>query len=241
MTTALVVINDGRREYMGPAMASLDHLHGDIGARAIIDDSGDLDNLTMLRHDYPTYYVAHHEQRQGLAAAVRTAWAWALETGAEFVFHFEQDFVLTEDIDLDAMAMLLRAEPSLAQLVLKRNPWSQLEKDAGGQMEIAPDEYLDCSATLESVYNEVELYVEEFYWTEHITENAKALHVFSFNPCLIRREAIEAFFANHGDGLERGVTDAVLAAGFHLAYWGRRTDPPRAEHIGVNRSAAYKL
>lgn len=151
-----------------------------------------------------------------MAAAVRTAWTVALNAGAEFIWHQEDDFVLTEPLPVKAMERTLNDFPLLAQLVLKRQPWSEEEKAAGGQIELAPEEYTD---------------------REGFVEHRR---LFSFNPSLIRAEAARVALENPGDGLERGVTDALLAARFCFGYWGVREDPPRCEHIGERRSEGYR-
>jgi hypothetical protein len=213
VSATAVLITDGRRDYFEQTFASCREMIPSFDP-VIIDDSGDADYGAWL--DTLGYHVAHHEQREGLAAAVRTAWTLALGAGAQFIWHQEDDFVLTEPVPIEAMERTLLAHPALAQLVLKRQPWSEEEIAAGGQIEIAPDEYVDREG-----------------FVEH-------LRLFSLNPSLIRREVIECALAEPGDGLERGITDTLLVHGYTFAYWGARKDPPRCWHIGERRSEGYR-
>jgi hypothetical protein len=119
-------------------------------------------------------------------------------------------------VDLQGMAQVLEQNPHLAQIVLKRQPWSEEEIAAGGQIEAAPEDYTD---------------------REGFVEHRR---LFSFNPSLVARETLRLALAEPGDGLERGVTDTLLRHGYSFAYWGARDDPPRCEHIGARRSEGYR-
>lgn len=217
----LVVVTDGRGEYLRQAMAAAEvNLKGAASTLAgvIVDDSGDPTYSDWLEHEFPSFHQFHHERRRGLGAAVATAWARARESGLPYVFHLEDDFVLTEPLDLVTMTEVLDADPQLAQLVLKRQPWSIEEHAAGGQIEVAPGEFDDD---------------EIAGWP--IVRHRR---LFSFNPSLIPVAALD--LVPHG-GLEADVTDVLLAAGCSFAYWGRRGDPPRCRHIGHERSPGWRL
>jgi hypothetical protein len=215
---ALTVTTDGRGDYL---LQAIDSLRVSLDPwpewRVVVDDSGDSAYGIMLHRRYePDFTICPHSSRRGLAAAVRLAWTLALATPARYVFHAEDDFIYREPVDLAGMARLLDENPHLAQVVLKRQPWGEQEIAAGGQIEVAPDEYVD---------------------REGFVEHRR---LFSFNPSLIRREAIELALAEPGDGLERGITDTLLAHGYSFAYYGARNDGPRCEHIGVRRSEGHR-
>lgn len=215
MSVTFAVITDGRGDYFERTIESCCEFIPRFDP-IIVDDSGDPDYAEWLREGSPGYHFVHHEERQGMAQAVKTAWTVALGTGAEFVWHQEDDFILSEPVLIHAMGETLRANPHLAQLVLKRQPWSDEEKAAGGQIELSPGDYTDCEG-----------------FVEH-------RRLFSFNPSLIRREVIELALAEPRAGLEGEVTDTLLAHGYSFAYWGARDDPPRCEHIGARRSEGYR-
>jgi len=217
MSFALTVTTDGRGDYL---LQAIDSLRVSLDPwpewRCMVDDSGDPAYAAMLRRCHRDFLIRAHTGRHGLAAAVRSAWLLAFAGRSRYIFHAEDDFIYREPVDLAGMARLLDENPHLAQVVLKRQPWGEDEIAAGGQIEVAPSEYTD---------------------REGFVEHRR---LFSLNPSLIRREAIELALAEPGDGLERGITDTLLEHGYSFAYWGARKDAPRCEHIGVRRSEGYR-
>lgn len=163
--------------------------------------------------------VIHDDAHAGMAANVQAGFDWALSTDAEFVFWVEEDFRFFQPVPMAAMVALLRAHKHLAQIVLKRNPWSAEEKAAGGQIEVSPDEY-----------------TQQFGHVEH-------RRLFSLNPSLIRREVLELGWPAGpiGIGNESGFTARCLDAGYSFAYYGRKDAPPLCEHVGHIRGSGYTL
>lgn len=209
---ALAVIGDGRLDYLATALASADeHLEYSFVAGFMVDDSGDIQVRRTLKRAYPQFRRINHRERQGLAAAVNSAWDAALETDAEYLFHLEGDFTFAEDVDLDAMCRLLEEQPHLAHVVLKRQAWSPPEVKAGGYIELSPESYTDCDG-----------------WVEHD-------RLFSLNPSVIRREVLELGpFVDEADFSAR-----CKRAGYRFAIWGQKADPPRVLHIGQSRHKAW--
>lgn len=210
MSVALVVITDGRWQYLQEMLRSARHaLNYPFAHLRIVDDSGIGENVI-----WPDgFEVVRHPRRQGLAAAVQTAWA-GLPPEIDLVFHVEEDFVFVDPVDIDGMASTLKEHGRLAQLVLKRQAWSTEEQAAGGIIEMHPDEYRQRDG-----------------WVEHT-------RIFSLNPCLIPRAVVDLGWP---DGNEAEKTSALVADGWSFGFWGHRNDPPRVLHIGVQRSAAWKL
>jgi hypothetical protein len=224
VTIALVVIGDGRRSYLEQSIPSLKYLwNGDITDRILVDDSGDADYHRHLHDTYPDFALFAHPERRGMAAAVATAHEAFLRTGASRAWIHEEDFVLDAPVDLAAMDALLTSQVHLAELALKRDPVmsNAQEAAAGGFMETTPDAY-------------VEHEVAEGWYTE------TALTV-TFNPALWPRRVIQCIRENPGDGVEKGVTAALLAEGYRFAWWGRRADPPRVRHVGDVRSQGWRV
>lgn len=150
----------------------------------------------------------------GMAGAVRTAWQWATDNEFTHLLHVEEDFRFNEAVDVAAMAAILDANPRLAQVVLKRQPWSLEEHVAGGIIECHPDEYIDRDG-----------------FVEHT-------RIFSLNPCLIPRRV---FTLGWDDDNEAGFTRRCVDAGMSFAFFGRRDDPPRVTHVGAVRSHGWRL
>lgn len=210
MSVALVVVTDGRRQYLQEMLRSASrYLNYPFAHLRIVDDSG-ADQQVVWPDGFE---VVRHPERRGLAAAVQSAWS-GLPPEIDCVFHAEDDFVFVEEVDVDAMAVTLKEHGRLAQLVLKRQPWSPPEVAAGGIIEMNPDEYRQRDG-----------------WVEHT-------RIFSLNPCLIPREVVDLGWPA---GNEAEMTARLVTAGWSFGFWGRREDTPRVLHIGVQRSAAWKL
>jgi len=213
---ALVVVSDGRGEYLEQMIPSLAYVKP-YDVSVIVNDSGDPEYgewLDTLGFDHQV----HHERRRGLGAAVQSAWKAAKDLRADFVFHVEEDFVFHKPVPLEHMAEVLDRRPHLCQLVLKRQPWSPEEHAAGGQIECDPDAYTQVTSSLGT-------------WTEH----AK---LFSFNPSLIPDRV---FAQEWGPILEADVSERLFVdPKVRSAYWGAKAALPVCEHIGIRRSAGYR-
>lgn len=208
MTVALVVVTDGRAGYLQRMLASAGRfLDYPFAYRRVVDDSGEL----APWHGLVDFDVVAHDRRRGLAAAVQSAWS-DLPAEIDYVFHLEDDFVFTGPVDIDAMATTLKGHPRLAQLVLKRQPWSLAEVAAGGIIEMDPD-----------------VYVERDGFVEH-------QRIFSLNPCLIPRDVVDGGWPA---GNEAAMTERLVAEGRTFGFWGRRAEGPRVLHIGAERSAGW--
>lgn len=156
----------------------------------------------------------------GLAGNVRAAWQWAIDMDCDYLFHVEEDFLFTAPVDLAALQLVLESEPRLAQVVLKRQPWSPPEIAAGGIIEQDPGAYI-----------EVHKWGRSLKWVEH-------RKIFSLNPCLIPRKILELGWPA---GNEAEMTRRCLDAGYRFAFYGGKTDPPKVEHIGAQRSHGWRL
>ena len=159
-----------------------------------------------------TYDTDH---RLGMSGAVAASWSWALDFGVDYLLHVEEDFTFL-DLPLSGMRAVLELNDHLAQVVLKRQPWSAEEKQAGGQMEVSPGDYTEFEA-------------RNLHWVEHD-------RLFSLNPCLIPRRTLELGApVGHPQGFEAAFTKRCHDAGLRFAYYGRRDDPPRCTHVGAQR------
>lgn len=117
-TIALLVISDGRDDYLAESIAS---------ARQMLPPVFD--------------QIVHIDDRAhelGYGGAIRAAWE---KVDADWVFHLEGDFTFNAAVDVIGMIDVLRARPDLAQIVLKRQPWNPQEVAAGGIIEQHPGDY----------------------------------------------------------------------------------------------------
>lgn len=213
-----LIITDGRGEYLEKMWASLKWDGPDFAATVLVDDSGDSEyGLWCIDLIKPTVFV-HHAHRRGLAGAIASGWYALQQLDVDYVLHLEEDFTFPEAIPLADMLTAFDTtyegrRGNLAQVALKRQPWSPEEIAAGGFMDLHPDRY-------SPVANR---------WTVQQT-------LFTFNPCLY-----PAWVMNYGPGLEADLTERLLADDHWFAYYGIPADPARCIHIGYHRSPAWML
>jgi hypothetical protein len=110
------------------------------------------------------------------------------------------------------------ADPGLVQMVIRRQAWFPTEVEAGGMIErFDPTAFSECSDGTHD-------------WLEHRL-------FYSMNPHLVRRSFLAAHpwpprpNSEHHFGL-RLFRDKSVRSGL----WGKRSDPPRVTHIGVERT-----
>lgn len=220
----LVVMTDGRGQYIQLAIPSLELLGGDISRRIIHDDSGDPDYRRWLASTFPGWEITATGERQGFAGAYHAVRKWLhAATDEPFIFSTEDDFILQHPIDLAPFAYILNGNPYLTQLAVKRQPCNPAEEAAGGFMELRPDAYLDRDAGF-------------CRWTEHRL-------FWTTNPHLTHRDTLavdwpevpesEGMFTHQL--LRDGLGD-VDGEDIRFGYIGHRQDPPLALHIGVKRA-----
>jgi hypothetical protein len=218
----LLVITDGRRDCIERTIASAtERLHGPVTRRLIYDDSGDAENRAWLRENFESlgFVVTHHaEGRQGFSGAIRFMWDHLATWDANpFVFHLEDDFTFGRDVDLASMATVLDNHPGLVQLALRRQPWNEDERAAGGIVEQHPDAYTEAEWG-------------PYRWLEH-------REFFTTNPSLYRRSLFTVGpgwpDAEHSEGVfsHRLLADPTLRVGF----WGDRNSGEWVRHIGTDR------
>lgn len=173
--------------------------------------------------DISTKIVDDRAHELGMAGAVQAAWAWALDEGVDYLLHVEEDFRFAMELDVLDLVRILRRSPYLAQLCLKRQPWSPEERWAGDIFATWPTE------------GEERLQDREGFLVQR--------RLFSLNPCVIPARVLELGWPSGplGVGNEAGFTKRCLEQGLWFGYYGARTDPPRVVHVGDTRGEGWKL
>lgn len=250
---ALLMITDGRHDLLERTHASaLQHLQpwSAISQVVLVNDSpaqADIDRLDKVYGDELGYVLLHppNGERTGFAGAIERGWRYLrrLDGSVRFVFHLEDDFKFNRTVDLRAMATVLTRNRHIVQMALRRQPWNDAERAAGGVVEQWPDEYID-KAT-ESEHDGPVL-----HWLEHRL-------FFTTNPSMYRVSLCELGWPR-GDKSEQQFTHEVLSRGYldqHgrdpgtlrgslerkqvvFAYWGARNSGEWVEHIGRRRTRA---
>lgn len=216
----VLAICDGRNDLLVETITSFEQMvTGPIIERWIYDDSGNRDTREWIAHTFPDWTLINHPsgERQGFSGAIRTAWAALREESiADWVFHVEGDFLFNRPIDLEDLQNILTKRPNLAQIALVRQAWNREEIEAGGVVQVRPDDFV------------THLDGDGRVWLEHDL-------FFTTNPSLYRRNLFELFDWPEGASSEGRFTMELRRAGFHFAYWGAKDDPPAVHHIGFTR------
>lgn len=225
MSIALLVMTDGRDDCLARTLASFDEMvTGPVTRRIIHDDSGKPGHAAWLAATYPTYTIVATPGRSGFGGAIRSAWTAVgdLDVEEQWIFHLEDDFLFRQHVDLADMARVLYDSPWLVQLALRRQPWNDAERAAGGIIEQHPDDY-----TERSVFGH--------NWLEH-------RRCFTTNPCMYRRSLCGWTWPEgaHSEGvfthtlLDVGSPE-VFGPAVRFGYWGARDSGEWVEHIGLER------
>jgi hypothetical protein len=196
MSICLLLIDDGREDYLARCLESMG------------------ENLPGVFDHAVTVLDPEHEL--GFAGAIQRGWQEALETGAEWVFHVEGDFLFNEPVDVERMVGVLRRTPHLSQMSLLRQPWNPEEREAGGIVHQHPDDFW-------------EVRDGDDVWTE--TQR----YCFTTNPSVYSMNLCKRGFPDPPES--EGRFGLKLAAeGRRLGIWGGKWDSPRVSHIGDTRA-----
>jgi hypothetical protein len=214
---ALLVMTDGRRDCIRQAIPSaLASLHGPVTRRVIHDDSADPDYRDFLAATFPTFEIIHPARRLGFGGAIRNAWSILAQGPERFVWHHEDDFTFNRPVDLLDLMVVLDQNPHLLQLALRRQPWNDEERAAGGIVEQHPDDYAEM---VDHAHR---------HWLEH-------RRFFTTNPSLYRRSLCEGGWLDveHSEGVmtHRWIEDPAARFGF----WGPRDSGEWVTHVGHQR------
>ena len=203
MTWTLVVTSHGRWPYLEQMMRSVADLDFEFD-RCVYSFDGVHDIVLKTGMAAPSDIVqlTTGSKRQGLTANLTQAWG-ALGSD-EWVFHVEEDFLI-HDAPLDEMRRTLEANPTVANMVLVRQPWGQHEIAAGSVLAAQPYELLDRGG-----------------WLQHQGG-------FWLNPFVAHSSTLRQLTP----GVETSLTKQCLRLGLSFGYWGSVTDPPRCTHIGA--------
>jgi hypothetical protein len=224
VTIDLLVMTDGRDDYLERTMTSAYEVLEIDGQVWIHDDTGDDDYRASLAKRYKRAHLIGDGPRRGFGGAIRWAWKVMAEVStADYLFHLEDDFVFRSAVDLRQLAALLEAQPYLAQLALKRQPW--WTEPAGGFMHQHREWYTDCSSAA------------GVRWVETIRN-------WTTNPSLYRRDLCAEGWpeGEHSEGhygfqlRDRGLPWGIAGDAVRFGFWGSIADPPMVEHIGKERA-----
>lgn len=219
MPVPIIVLTNGRVECISKAISSVMTHLDNVGDGLIVDDSGDDVYRAWLAEQYAAPVVPVGAGPCGYWRAMRKVWDVARDLDTDKVVFWEEDFILHADVDVEQLATVLDSYPYLTQIALLRQPWWPNEVEAGGlipALEVQGQEFMDRTDGTHT-------------WVEHRA-------CWTGNPCVIPRRTFERDWPE-GDWSESRFGRELFRDGrARGAYWGRRTDPPRVEHIGHHRA-----
>jgi len=214
---SLIMITDGRKEYITQTIAGF-KVATDYPfiEKIIINDSGDIDYNHFLINNFPDFKVVSHNQRQGLASAIQTAWS-SFSNEAEYIFHLEDDFLFIEKPQIDLMISLLKNNQHLVQMALVRNPVNPPEEAVGG-----------------FVFQHLQDYSQRDGFFEHS-------RLFTLNPSIYPVSTAKVGWPVRGN--EPDFTSKILSLNkdHRFGYFGNIYDPPKVFHIGHKRTPQWRL
>lgn len=217
----VICLTNGRGDCLTRTLAAArEHLRGASEIR-VLNDSPDPAYATWLDGDVADpaadITVTHLPGPHGYDHAMRAVWDLA-RSAVGHVFFLEDDFVLREPVDLADLAGLLEDRPHLTQVALLRQPWFRNETERGGlieALEAQGHKFAECTDGRR-------------WWIEHRA-------VFTGNPSLIPQRTFAVDWPAGAWSESRFGRMLFADPRARGAYWGRRSDPPRVEHIGTER------
>lgn len=213
MVTLLIMAN-GRKEYLEKELLSLSKLHGTFSHVVVHDDSSDPDFYVWLQS---LGYDVVQSNKTGFTSAMITAWNKVRKDKNEWVFHLEEDFTFLKDVYVDDMITVMENNKHLAQIVLQRQGIGGREIRKGGIMLSHPERYTEKTDG-------------KNFWSEHRVN-------FSCNPSLYRKSLIIDHPWPYVKDSERYFSKMLLKdLNLRFAYWGKVNDPPMVFHIGEIRN-----
>ena len=213
----LLVFTDGRPHIWKTLPVFENRVTGPIKHRIIINDEQDPAYDSKLHgifgNGQSKYRVITWPQRMGFCRTIGRAWR-ILPKDTDYVFHFEDDFYIKENLDLMDFITVLRAHPKLAQMALLRQSWNPMEEECGGVIQKYPDWYVDHE------------YAGHKFNIHRVC--------FTTNPSLYPAWVAKRGYLPPPD-CEGHFGMALVKDGYEFGYWGSKHDAPRVEHIGAGR------
>ena len=130
-----VIFSTNRLEYLGRTLVAQKNLNfeGCEVDRIFIDDFPKGRNNLLVKTLVNTFgynEIYLHEQNLGLSVTWTEFWNLVKSRNYDYIWHQEDDVEILEPIRVMDLIELLQLDPSLSQVVLKRQPWYENEKES---------------------------------------------------------------------------------------------------------------
>ena len=173
----------------------------------------------------PNGVALMHDEGAGFCVATGRLWRQAVRMAeaedCDYVFWLEHDFLVRRDVDVEAMAALLRWV-DVAQVSLMRQPCNEQERRAGGVVQRDPSAFS---------YRPAGWAPGDCAVPEHLSHRV----YFTTNPSLMRTSFMRQNpWPDYPSECEGRFTIDLVAAGYSFTILGR--GEPWIEHIGGQRT-----
>lgn len=128
MRIAQILFSTNRLEYVTRTLEAQSQL--DFGSHTVdkifFDDYPQGRNTRLLRLLAETYGYREcifHDENQGLSRTWTECFDLIRSRNYDYIWHQEDDVVITQPVKIDALIALLESDPLMTQVVLKRQPW----------------------------------------------------------------------------------------------------------------------
>ena len=220
MKLALLVLTDGRRACLETTLASAVVNLPHPSVAVMVNDEPNEEWCLWLDSTFGDDFQILHPRsgRRGFAGAIQAGWDALSDLDCTHVFHLEDDFTFNLPVPIEAMAEVLDARPHLVQLALRRQPWNEAERAAGGIVELHPHDFVEVSDGRSA-------------WLEH-------RRFFTTNPSLYRRSLIDRGWPQGPESEGRFGIRLCEDPGVRFGYWGARDSGEWVTHIGDHRAGS---
>lgn len=211
------VLTDGRKDLIEQTIPSWEkQVKGNFKGKFIIDDSGDPEYREWLAITFPNFKVIPvRKNRAGYINAMKKVFEVAREAGNPYIFHLEDDFILKRPIDLTDLTYVMDHRKHLTQISLLRQPWYEIEINAGGVLQVFMKQTKRIYAKRLGNKQWLE---HRFFWT--------------CNPSVFPLWVAEREWPKSGYSEARFGMELFEDENLYSGVWGRLNTPYYVEHIG---------
>lgn len=218
MKFCVIIINDGRNDYLAEALKSFKENilfpEGSEVYKIMIDDwplDRDTETLKKLAKKYKIDKVVLNEENLGVNSTVKKVWS-LIPSDVDYIWHQENDFTFLKKVNI-ADLMIVLESPIIVQCAIVRQPWFDDEKLSGSLMNTRPERWRDGNVSG----------IEVVLHKDH----------FTFNPSLYKRKWVQDIFPFGEYDIRNHYINKNGALWF--AYLGKKDDQHRCLHIGERK------